>query len=89
MTKPNPTQVAYDRIQRAGARSPMNLNGGHIWSELYQDGIRVRCLRTDGLERETLVSWRRIAMAKGDPLLRAHLDLIDYLNARGASNADS
>lgn len=74
-----PTQVAYDRIQRAGCRSPLVQDDVVVVYELRKDGIRVRAVSDDGMELGRVVSWTVLALDVNDPLVEAQRWVIDGL----------
>lgn len=70
----SPTQTAYDRIQRAGTRSPMTMGNISIVYELCNEGIRIDG-RTPSMRCSKIVSWHDLAFSKADPLKQRH-DLV-------------
>lgn len=75
MTKHNPTQTAFDRIQRAAAALPLASTNGNTTVDylLRKDGILIKATQVVGettrIEKSHLVSWNELAFAEVDPII--------------------
>ena len=89
MTSPiSPTQLAYDRIQRAACRSPMDIGNIRLTYELRKEGILIsgRAPTKTGVNwkhAHRLVTWSAMATCKDDPLAIEHRRLfVELLNPK-------
>ena len=71
MSKLNPEQEAFDRIQQAAATSPLTIGDTVYSHELHANGIRIVGRSTSGLTVDHTVSWIEIMQARVNPLPRA------------------
>jgi len=78
-----PTQLVYDRIQRAATKSPSNFIEERVTikHELCPEGIRTRGLKNTGtgLVTEHITTFREIATAEIDPLWYAFAKVANEL----------
>lgn len=79
-----PQVVAYDRIQRSAARSPMKIGDIVLVQELCKDGVVIRGIKPDlntgsTLQHTKRVPWCDIALAKVDPLMPAFQEVLETM----------
>jgi len=78
-----PTQLAYDRIQRAATRSPTNFPAAFaaIHIELCPDGIRTVGIKNSGagLKTSHVTTWSELARCQSDPLWYAYVKVAKEL----------
>lgn len=79
----HPIVDAYDRIQRAGTRSPFIIGDIVIVYELCKDGIRIRATRGER-ELTQVVTWKQLAMSVVDPLIAKHEDMLREMTNAGS-----
>ena len=81
-----PTQMAYDRIQQAGTRSPLKLPNGIVISYgLTHAGIVIRGI-CPGYKSDRIVAWTHLARSLSDPLKEAERVVIETLENKLAED---